>query len=42
MISLTVIMNDGSMHCLMTNLERYELYLLMKELKSKKQIREVR
>ena len=42
MITLTVIMYNGECHYLMTNLEGYELYILMKELKSKKQIREVR
>lgn len=44
MITLTIIFHDVKVvsHYLTTNLEGYELFLLIKELKNKKQIREVR
>jgi len=42
MITLIVIMDDGECHYLKTNLQGYELFVLMKELKQKKQIKEVR
>jgi len=44
MITLTVIFSDPTItyHYLTTNLEGYELYILIKSLESKKQIKEVR
>lgn len=44
MITLTVILHDVNQinHYLTTNLEGYELFLLIKELKKIPQIREVR
>jgi len=44
MITLTVILSDNNEinHYLTTNLTGYELFILIKELKQKKEIREVR
>jgi len=42
MITLTVITDNGFCHYLKTNLTGYELFILMKELKQKKQVKEVR